>query len=325
MDRPVALLAAALMAATLALAGCAGSGAPGGDGSGANGATVTQGDGAGLPPPSLQLPQWAVGDAWTYDFNGARTTYVITSETANDWIMETDSEERSFSDLREDVSRLGPQRKSDLAGSQDGDRVEFFRWPLTDGAQWSTTWDHQPVTIQALVLPDRADLTATDAAGNLVYRYSYEPASRWFTSLVHYGPDGRELVSLTLTEARHAWSGTVVHWELLEVVQDEGSDGAAAGGPFEVPAGATDIWADYHFTCSGGAGYLVAVEPLNPGLAGPQGKEHSGQCVQVDWTDPMVTGPHPGTWAFTIDMGGQTADYEYTLLVRTRVDVAFPG
>ena len=63
--------------------------------------------------------------------------------------MDTAAPDRAFQDAREDVSRLGPQRKSDLAGSQGDDRVQFFQWPLVDGKSWSTRWDHQPVTITA--------------------------------------------------------------------------------------------------------------------------------------------------------------------------------
>jgi hypothetical protein len=321
------LLAAALLAVST-LAGCSGAASDSGDdpqGPGVHGAGVTKGDGPDGPAQTLEKPTWAVGDAWTYEFNGAPTTYVITSETGSDWIMETDSEERSFSDLRDDVSRLGPQRKSDLAGSQGDQRVEFFHWPLTDGAEWSTSWDHIPVTIRASVQGDHADLSATAADGTALYDYSYDAGTRWFTKLVHYAPDGSTVVSLKLTKAEHSWSGLVVRWLLTEIVSGEGSNGATTGGPFSVPEGATDIWADYHFTCTGAGGYTVAVQPANAGLAAQQGHLDSAPCDQIDETGPFVVVPTPGSWAFTVDVGGQTADFDYTLLLRTRQDVKFPA
>ena len=318
------LLVMALALACGGLAGCAGDA---GAGAGDEDSLTATDDGRPDAGGSLAMPEWAVGDAWTYDFNGASTAYVVTAETGSDWIMETDSEERSFSDQREDVSRLGPQRKSDLAGSQGDDRVEFFRWPLEAGKTWTTRWDHLDVAIRvADVVDGVATLEANLASdGSLAYRYTYDAEQRWFGDLRHFEPDGNELVHLVLKEARHGWTGTIVRWDLAVVNASHGSDGATVTGPVEVPTGTTDIWGEYHFTCTGTAGYLVAVEPVNPGLAGQQGFHDSGQCTQVDAAEILVAGPHPGTWAFTLEVGGQTADFDYAILLRTRTDAKFPA
>ncbi len=276
---------------------------------------------------SLAVPTWAIGDAWTYDFEGAAATYVVTSETATDWIMETDSEERSFADLRDDVSRLGPQRKSDLAGSQGEDRVEFFRWPLEANKTWRTRWDQQEVAVTVLGVADgKASLQArqVEGAGDLAYLYTYDSKVRWFSDLQRFGSD-ESLVTLRLTQAVSNWTGLVVHWTLDEVIADDGSDGASVAGPFEVPAGATDVWTDYHFTCTGAGGYLVAFEPANAGFAAQEGDEDSGPCAQVDWTGPVIVAPTAGQWVFAIDVGGQTVAYDFTVLVRTRMDMPFPA
>lgn len=318
----LAWLAAATMVAA-AVAGCSGDGAGPAD----------PGDAAGKPggpargSSSLEAPAWAIGDAWTYDFEGTAATYVVTSETATDWILETDSEERAFADLRDDVSRLGPQRKSDLAGSQGDDRVEFFRWPLEANRTWTTRWDQQEVRIRILEVADgRASLEArrVEGAGDLAYLYTYDAEARWFLDLQRFASN-ESMVHLRLTQAVHNWTGQVVHWTVGEVIADSGSDGATVTGPFEVPAGATDLWTDYHFTCTGAGGYLVALEPANAGLAAQEGDEDSGPCAQVDWTGPAVVAPTAGQWLFTIDVGGQTADYDFTVLVRTRTDVPFPS
>ncbi|MHB1260594.1 MAG: hypothetical protein ACYC2H_02635 [Thermoplasmatota archaeon] len=317
----LALLALVAVLAA-ALAGCSGKDpetpTPGGpDG--------PAGEGAGASA-SVSAPTWAIGDAWTYDFDGAATTYVITSETATDWMMETDSEERAFGDLRDDVSRLGPQRKSDLAGSQGGDRVAFFRWPLEANKTWTTRWDQQEVRVTVLEVADgKASLEARQAGGaqEVVYLYKYDSTARWFSELQRFDA-GESLLLIRLTQAVHNWTGTIVHWTLDEVIADEGRDGATVTGPFDVPVGATDLWTDYHFTCTGAGGYFVALEPTNAGLAAQQGMQDGGPCAQVDWRGPTVTSPAAGQWLFTIDVGGQTADYDFTILVRTRVDVPFP-
>lgn len=320
----------ALLAVAAALSGCSGGQAQQGAGSGSNhsSAVATRGDGpAGLD--QAPKPTWAVGDAWTYELDGQPTTYVVTGQTATDWIMETDSPERAFADARDDISRLGPQRKSDLAGSQGDDRVEFFRWPLSGGQSWTTTWDGFDVEISVL----GGDTTFQELSARVVgappedpplYTYTYDGGAGWFGELTRFEPDGSAAVHLVLTEARHAWTGSIARWDLQTIQAAEGSNGAAVGGPFEVAAGTTDLWAEYHFTCTGAAGWSILVAPANPGLAGPQGQNAGGQCVQVDFEDVLQAAPHPGTWAFALSVGGETADFEYAILARTLVESAFP-
>lgn len=326
--RLLLLTGAVLLASTLA--GCSG-GEAGAEGApeGKQSAVATRGSGPQPPPDSVAKPQWAVGDAWTYQFNGVSSTYVITSETATDWILETDSEERAFADARQDVSRLGPQRKSDLAGSQGEDRVEFFRWPLESGKTWRTRWDQQEVEIRVIGGSKESQDLEARLVGSTpedppVYTYTYDAEAGWISTLKRFAPDGGEVVALTLTKAQRNWTGTIVRWGLAEVVQADGSDGAMQSGPFEVPAGTTDIYAEYRFTCTGAAGYFVAILPANPGL-GTQEFRDSGPCADVNQAKVAVAGPNPGTWAFTVDVGGQTADFDYAILLRTRMDIKFPA
>src|SRR5436190_13454225 len=86
--KPLAL--AGLLVASVLVAGCSG-GSKTNDGTGGTGDRQTAGD--GTDPSAQPLPTWAVGDFWTYTFNGAPTTYVITTEDPKEWIMETDSAE----------------------------------------------------------------------------------------------------------------------------------------------------------------------------------------------------------------------------------------
>lgn len=278
---------------------------------------------------SLLKPEWAVGDAWIYEFGGVATAYVITSETATDWIVETDSAERSFADAREDISRLGPQRKSDLAGSQGGDRVEFFRWPLEAGRSWGTRWDHLDVEVRVVDVVDGvATLEATRASdSSLAYRYTYSAGERWFGDLRHFAPDGTELVHLALREARQGWSGTIVRWEVLELNASSGRDGALVFGPLDFPTEMTDLWGEYHFTCTGAGGYTVAFEAATGPASQPAPQEYrdTGQCVQVDVSTVLVEAPVGGNWLFTLQVGGQTAEFDYAFFLRKRTDAQFPA
>lgn len=318
------------------LAGCGGApakdGAPGGDAPGEEASDGAQG-----------LPTWAVGDYWTYTFNGAPTTYVITGATASDWIMETDSLERSFSDLRDDVSRLGPQRKADLAGSQGSDRVEFFRWPLANGMpDWTTTWDHQAVTVHVLgVNPGfvelEARLTNATPADPPLYKYVYDDTVRWFRQLTHYAPDGSEIVNLELTASGHNWTGQVAHWALVTILHESGDLGPplSMSNAYDVPLTATDVWVDAAVHCSAGA-VQAGTSPFPFGLSitGQDGRGGgaSGQPCPSDEEfigsagapKASAQGGTAETWGYAlVASAGAVGTYRLEILVRTLTMMPF--
>ncbi len=292
--------------------GCLGGGDTAGAG-GASSAPATPSDGAGSGPG---LPAWAVGNWWTYETPFGESTYVVTADQGADWFLDTTNPDTAFLDARTDVSRLGPVRKSDLAGSQGSDRVEFFRFPLTHRQSWATRWDGFDVTVTALRSGEGFEFYANTTDG-VLYSYSYEPRTGWFGYLSHHDANGTVDFGLKLTRSGHAFTGDVVRWNLTQLASDEGTGGAADAVPFEVPEGTTDIWAEYHFTCTGAAGYTFAVQPANPGLAAGQGAVDTGPCAQVDWSDVVQPEPEPGNWVLALEMGGETAEYQYALLLRT--------
>jgi hypothetical protein len=279
----------------------------------------------------LPLPRWAVGDAWTYKVGSDKATYVVTGETGGDWTMETDSPERAFQNLRDDVSRLGPQRKSDLAGSQGTDRVEFFQWPLTEGKTWGTQWDHHPVTITAHLVAGAAHLEARAANGTLVYRYTYDAATRWFHELHHYAADGSELIGFTLEAAVHNWTGAIARWDLKTVTDGHGdlSQGFAGSATYDVPLTATDVWLDVALTCATGTATIgTAPLPVVTSLAGvdPRGGGVGGQpCPQDDAFIGSIgaakASPQGGTsetWGWSVTATPTvTGNYHLVILVRT--------
>jgi hypothetical protein len=316
-----ALAVAALLAA--GLAGCSGKGPA--DGPSATGGPGPGPDGLGQAE-GWPLPAWAVGDAWSYSFNGERTTYGITSQTSSDWIMDTDTESRAFADARDDVSRLGPQRKSDLAGSQGDERVEFFRWPLAENKTWETRWDHQPVVVRVTaVTADGAQLEARAPNGTLAYRYTYDSRAGWFGELHHFAPDGRELVGLRLEQAIHGWAGPGIRYALVSLYASEGTDtGHLDGKQLQPDAAATDVWIGYHLECSGVGGFTVSLQPVDPaGLPAATGQGHtlSGQCPPtVDWQG-AAPGALSAPWTLGYDWGSQATSWRIEVLQRTRTEV----
>jgi hypothetical protein len=319
------------LATLLLLAGCTASKAPGGtSGVEAPVAGATTG---------LAMPTWAIGDAWTYTIGETKATYVVTADQGSDWLMETDSAERSFQNLRDDVSRLGPQRKSDLAGSQGDDRVVFFQWPLVEGKTWTTPWDHQPLTVVAHVTGTTSHLQGKDRNGTLVYDYSYDSAVGWFRSLTHYSADGKALIDLKLDTHVHNWTGALARWTLKTGVKQAGDilpTGLASSSTYEVPLTATDVWGSMSLSCSNGAASLgTSPFPFATGLAGtdPRGGGVSGQPCASPQTFAGSLGspkaPAQGgtseTWGYALYASpGATGSYSFEVVVRTLQSVPFP-
>lgn len=318
--------------ALLLVAGCAGQKAPGPPAASDSSTTAAVG---------LAVPTWRLRDAWTYTIGDAKATYVVTADKGDDWMMETDSPERAFQNLRDDVSRLGPQRKTDLAGSQGTDRVLFFQWPLTDGKSWATPWDHQPLTVVAHVAPGgtTAQLQAKDRNGTLVYDYSYDAGIGWFRSLKHYGPDGKLLIDLELEAHQHNWTGNLARWDLKQATKQAGtlpSTGLASSSNYEVPLTATDVWLAATLDCSMGLATMgTSPSPFVTGFAGadPRGGGVGGQpCPQQQaFTGPIGAPKAPAqggtseTWGYSlVASAGTTGSYSFEILIRTLQEVAFP-
>jgi len=306
----------AALGLSLLLAGCSGGKTAGGS---APGGMAAAGPAAGNA--TLPLPAWAVGDAWTYTFNGAPTSYIVSGQTATDWVMDTDSDERAFADAQDDVSRLGPQRKADLAGSQGDERVEFFHWPLAAGATWAARWDHADVRITVLGIDGGvAHLQAVPAAGGKpVYDYTYDAKAGWFGELHHYDGNGTELVGLKLTEAKHGWTGKVLRYGLKSLYSRQGNDSAADAAQLQPDATATDLWFSYTLACTGAAGFTIA---LTDSMGDADLAE--GPCAAVTHQAPR-TGQMDQPWRLVYSLGGQTASYSITVLQRTRTEVQVPS
>ncbi len=285
---------------------------------------------SGESAETLAVPTWQLRDYWTYQIGDSTATYVVTEDKGSDWFVDTDNPDRAWQNARDDVSRLGNQRKSDLAGSQDPERVEFFRWPLADNLTWSASWDHVPVTITAQVDGSQATLEAYTLNGTLDYRYVYDAEVGWFRELTHFAPDGSEIITLRLTASGHNWTGNVVRWT-YETIQDK--EGDLSGGihdavNFDVPLTVTDVWVRFDFSCTQGTALGgVAPMPIAPTVAGtdPRGTGLDGTTCPFESTFMGSIGapkapPQGGdaeSWGYSLIAGPDTGSYKVVILIRT--------
>lgn len=162
-----------------------------------------------------EAPAWALGDAWSIvSGSGASDTsesfLVVTKAEADSYFLSTTNAGTAAYDAMEDVSYLGRIRASDLAGVQDGQPVQFFSFPLTDGKSWSTTWDGLPVTLTARYAPTLQTSAGIHSGfviegavdGEKYVTYDYVPMLKWWSHLSFASGYGMKVVR-TLSN----WSG----------------------------------------------------------------------------------------------------------------------
>lgn len=264
----------------LSLAGCSGGGEAA-EGQEPGGAHAEHG---GVAP--IEAPAWQVGQWWTLSSEQAAApfTHAVSGDSGGDWTVDTDSADVAFFDARSDISFLGPVRKSDLAGSQGADRVEFFRFPLTLDQTWTTPWDGLDIAITVAAIEDgRATLEARHANGTLFADYVYDAALGYFREYTFYAPDGETVgFAARVTQSGQGFPGDLVRWALDTKYEHHGDLVPGLQG-FDLDAGITDVWIDLHVACAQG-GFSVTVGP--PTAAQSQrGFAANGPCpARVDQT-----------------------------------------
>lgn len=311
----------------MSVAGCAG-----GDGPADPSATGAN-PGSGASATQLQAPApLRVGDWWNYTVGvGGSWSYIVTAAGSSDYTMETDTPSLAFFNARSDVSTLGAIRVSDLAGSQGETRVEFLRWPLTEGKNWTTTWDGETITVRVhLASPTVAQLTGYTANGTKYVTYTYDRAVKWFTEIDFKDDDGESAFGIQLARHGGNFTGSVARWTLDHVVTMSGDLAQPEQpGQFEVPLTATDVWVRYAISCTAGQATLgVAPMPLVPSIAGADERgagEVAQQCpFEAGFSGPAGAPKVPaqgGTseaWGFSVISNAPSAGtYEMEILVRT--------
>ncbi|MES2154258.1 MAG: hypothetical protein V4510_03905 [bacterium] len=295
---------AALVLAVIVLAGCAGGGQP----PGASCATCPAGttlDSSGNW--TLAPPAWHVGDWWNFTgtLGGGSFSHIVTAETAAEWFLDTDNPSSAFRNTQSDTSYLGPIRKSDLAGSQADDRVEYLKWPLVQNATWTTKWDHTSMNLKGRFVvnvgPKPQDdglpayyVEARQLNGTLYASYAFTPALGWFRNVTFYDGHGVPQFAFALANFGHNYPGTYVRWRTQSVADVSGAlTDAPTTGNFDVPLNATDVYAVIALDCVSGTA-MIGVDPLPV-------------ATSIAGVDPRGTGgggdPCPATFHFTGSVG----------------------
>lgn len=264
---------------------------------------------AGLRPPTLHAGDW-----WNYSSPSGGLSYVVSADSGDDYTMDTDSAGVAFFNAKNDISTLGAIRKSDLAGSQGKERVQFFQWPLTDGKNWTTTWDGAPIAIKAKQAGEgRFTFLATRADGSTYATYAYDNKTHWFTELTFSDAKGNPGFTLTLQASGTAFPGNLVRASLTKLAAGNATGPLGSNGNFE-PAKFSRIYVHYNLACSNGA-YSVAVGPLaiNP-VSGP-GYAKQGQCSPPASDTSFVDVPAGSSnWGFSLDAAAPDLVYDYSVL-----------
>lgn len=327
-----------LIMTSVALSGCVGDDdtvdppepATSADGSGA-GADDDAGRAVTRPPASTdRAPTWNIGDYWVYkDGAGNQNTFAVSGDTGTDYIIDTDSELFAFFNALEDISTLGAQRQSDLAGSQGSDRIEFFRFPLQDGATWTTTWDGATRTITTTALGDGTYGFASNAEDGTPHaRYTYDPAARWFGALEFLAPDGTTLFANQLVEAGTGYTGELIRYD-IETVFDRNDDEGdtpvqydAVTAEFTQSETHTDVFLSYGASC--GAGHILfTVVPDEP-TSDTQGHSDNTPCPKSSGFFGSL-GSQPGQWGITLIRATDSdAAFNAQVHLRTRTTIT-PG
>lgn len=270
------LLVAFLLAAAV-LAGC--SGAP--DTEPAGRSTGPGAHGMHEAATHILGPEWQVGDYWTLESpqqDSGPFTHVVSGESGDDWLMDTDSPVIAYFDARFDISLLGKVRKSDLAGSQGSTRVEFLKFPLSTGLNWTTTWDGETMRVHAVDVKDgKALLQATRANGTLYADYTYDSKVGYFSQFRFYLPDGvSPQFEWTLRQSGSGFAAPLMRWTLETLFSTTGPIPSGSLGSFFVEPVYTDIWIDSRLDCLTGA-VALAVGPFT-GPAEDRGYSATGPC-----------------------------------------------
>lgn len=272
----------------------------------------------------INAPQWEIGDWWTWSsMEGTMRTHAVSGESAGDWVVDTDDADFAFFNARSDISMMGKIRKSDLAGSQGADRVEFFRFPMQAHMNWTTTWDGAMTHIHVAEVADGvASIEAARHDGTNYADYTYDSKTENFGAVAFYNADGTEIAyESRVTASGSKFTGALVRWDLDVVVDLHGAIPTNQALQYTVPATVTDVYIAGSVDCVNGAIFVATGPPQGP--AQERGYSVVGNCPLQD-QDEYVASVAPAqdeTWGLIATSAPTTAGtLDLTVWLRTRLE-----
>lgn len=135
-------------------------------------------------------PVWEIGDWWTYEYvktgrSGLTDTFtiVVAAETATHYLVGMPDEHFSDLALIYHTPPIGEVRKSDLMWDPHDTPLEWLRFPITEGDEWTTNWWGTPdIPIWVDSVTDEhavVGLFARDAPMKYVYDLEAQNMARW--------------------------------------------------------------------------------------------------------------------------------------------------
>jgi hypothetical protein len=293
-------------------------------------------DERGAASESAAAPEWRIGQFWTYSIPEGQATLVVVGEEGGDWIVATTDGEMAYYDALYDVSYLGAVRKSDLAGSQGGDRVQFFQFPLEDGKEWTTRWDGFSLKVTATEsAPGIYDLVGMDGNRKHV-EYTYNAEKGFFQRATWFGGEGFDDWGLELTASGQNFRGTIQSYRIGALHTFENGFGdSMAREVFEIDAGWNEIGLRGSMHCNDDAAgqLLLGVNgpefsgnplPMSP-VVNPPEEGHVLDCADAqEWDSAWVMANPGGAWEVGIIVGSPNGQVSLFMEERAREETAFP-
>lgn len=241
-------------------------------------------------------PEWTIGQYWTLDTDVfGEMTLVVVGEEDEEWIMGTANEDLAWFHVLEEVSFLDQIRKSDLAGSQEGERVRFLDFPLEEGRNWTTFWGEGERRIEVAEAGDDFVLKGYDN-GHLGVVYVYNPTVGWFTDMEYYDEEGEVEYKFILTDHGTDYAGQIANWSTPAEMGLSG-DLPVQGAGFTVPEQVQDLFITFQFGCEGQQGtYDLRIQHSGTPPLSDDGYTRSGGCETIDLQE-VIPDPEPGPWS----------------------------
>lgn len=238
----------ALLVGSVTLAGCSGDAA-------SDETDVTEDDGLAANE-AVTVPKWSVGDWWTYKDSAGRTfTLVVTEDAGTDYILDTDQVTLAFyHDQAEPISYLGPFSKSGLQGEEDGQRVNFFDFPLQDGDEWSLNLDGTSFRAEAHDIGDGSFHIPVYEGEVLRHQWVYDNATRFFEWMSFGDANGTESFRIDLQDSGTAWTGDAIRVHAEPFFNVDLTGPTADTGLFTdwSPSADSGVWLALDFNCEQG-------------------------------------------------------------------------
>ena len=174
------------------------------------------------------LPQWNLGQGWTYRVERpglpTETFKMVAAEDREGlWVVASNNRTQAVNHAVYSTNpMLGRIGKDTLSPYQSGSPVKMYQFPLTDGQTWSATFFGQTMSFQATYVGD-IDSSQINAARNLPKRldgfritatgggqsvsYDYVEAVTWFTAFELRDENGAREFRLSLSDFESDYKG----------------------------------------------------------------------------------------------------------------------